>query len=89
MGTRVDVRTVSVREGDKNGKHWRMVIASCIVTNADGSEAVGQILLPKDHPEITRGLHDGEVNAIETQDGVVFRVTKLTPVKVASISKAS
>lgn len=79
----VQVVKVTERSGNKNGKAWAMTIASAVVTNDDGSVAVGQIIMPKDHPKVEPGFYTASVGAVESMDGMVFGVQKLTPAKPA------
>jgi len=80
---KVDIRKLEEKSGNKNGKSWAMTICSAICTNEDGTEALGQFILPKDHPKIDKGLHSAVLGAVETQDGLEFRILTLSPARAA------
>lgn len=80
MSVKVEVRSVIHREGNKNGKQWAMDIASCIVQNADGTEGMGEMILPKGHPKVDKGFHDVELRAYASSGSIVFGIQSMIPV---------
>jgi len=80
---KVDIRKVEEKSGNKNGKAWAMTVCSAICTNDDGSEALGQFILPKGHPKVDKGTYTGVIAAVETQNGLEFGITSLQPVRAA------
>jgi hypothetical protein len=85
---KVEVRNVIHKEGNKNGKSWAMDIASVIVQNDDGTEALGELILPKGHPTVAKGFYDANLKAMQSQGSVLFVVQQLNAVsKPSTVSK--
>ncbi len=91
MKTRIQVISVETRSGigSKSQKAYSMVVCQCIV-HGDKPQ-IGELILPKDHPEIQPGMYDGEFGvAVDFQTkrigGVLIR---LTPAPAASQVKAA
>jgi hypothetical protein len=74
---KVDIRKVEEKSGNKAGKAWAMTVCSAIFTNEDGSEALGQFILPRDHPKVERGVYTASIGARETQKGLEFGIISL------------
>lgn len=77
----VEVRSVLHRNGNKNGKDWAMDVATVIVANADGTEAVGEVILPKNHPKVTKGLYKATLKARQMKGAVSFEIESLQSTK--------
>ena len=60
MKTRIQVISVETRSGigSKSQKAYSMVVCQCIV-HGDKPQ-IGELILPKDHPEVHPGMYDGE-----------------------------
>jgi hypothetical protein len=65
-----------------SGNPYSMVIVQCVVPDAPGGAAVGELVLPKDHLPVAPGEFEAEVTLGCTYDHkVIGMVTKLTPVR--------
>lgn len=80
---KVDIRKVEEKSGNKNGKAWAMTVCSAICTNDDGSEALGQFILPKNHPKVEKGAYTAVLGAVEGRDGLEFGIMSLSPPRSA------
>jgi len=82
---KIEVRTVTHREGNKNGKNWSMDFVSAIVQNDDGTEAMGEFILPREHPAVTKGFYEATTRVYANEGKLVFAIQQLTPVRAAGV----
>lgn len=89
MKARIQVLSVEHRSGrSKTGSDYSLHICQCVVreVDADGVEKiqVGELVLPKGHPEVKAGDYDGEFGIAVGQDKRIGgRLIQLLPVVAA------
>lgn len=88
---RIQVLQVQTREGigkvSKNA--YKMDICKCVVTRADGSVEVGEVILPKDHPKIVAGLYDASLDVVSRGGNLDFVIRQMAPVVEARQTRAA
>lgn len=94
MKTRIQVLSVNERKGNKNGKDWKMSVCQCVAypTDPDSGEEiirVGELILPKNHPEVKPGEYDGEFGIVVGYDKQIGgQLVRLIPRKSAASSSS-
>lgn len=94
MRARVQVLSVERKAGrSKQGNDYQLDICQCVVhgQDDDGKERVqvGELVLPKNHPNVTPGMYDAEFGISVGQDKRIGgRLLQLYPVAAAA-AKAS
>lgn len=76
---RLEVLSVEKKSGTKDNRNWSMTVCQCVVHNGS-SKVVGELVLPKDHPEVAPGFHTVESKLGRDRNGKLqFYVEKVTP----------
>lgn len=89
MKTRIDVLSLAKKSGNKNGKDWSMTVCQCVAHTVEAATGaivpmIGELILPKGHPEIAPGQYDGEFAiSIGHDKSIGGRLVQLIPVGVA------
>jgi len=90
MKTRIQVLSTEVKSGigKQSQKAYSMTICQCIVHGE--KTVVGELVLPKDHPEVKPGMYDAEFGiAIDQQTKRIGGVLlQLSPVAAAAAKVA-
>ena len=80
MAVKVDVKQVDKRSGVKAGVPWAMTVLQAVLTADDGNITVGEIVLPKDHPEVALGVYTPTVRYGRDRGGRIQAfITRLIP----------
>lgn len=94
MKTRIQVLSIENKSGRSKatGNDYSMNVCQCVVYDIDGDGVekilVGELVLPKNHPEVKPGMYEGEFGISVGQDKRIGgRLLHLTP--VASRAAAS
>lgn len=85
---RVTVFQVDKRNGisKTTGNKWEMTIAQCMV-DAHGQKLVGEMILPRDHPDVKPGDYDATFTvSIDRDKRITGQVATLTPVRASQVS---
>lgn len=93
MKSRIQVLSTERKQGigKKSGNAYDMVICQCVVHGAEGKISIGELVLPRDHPEVKAGMYDGEFGlAVDQQTKRIGGVlVQLFPVTAAVAAKAA
>lgn len=95
--SRIQVLSIERKQGigKKSGNAYDMVICQCVVhgKNESGEPEVkiGELVLPRNHPEVKAGMYDGEFGlAVDQQTKRIGGVlVQLFPVTAAAAAKAA
>lgn len=96
MKTKIEVLSIENKSGrsKSTGNDYSMNVCQCVVHHADtgtGEEKkqVGELVLPKDHPEVKPGMYEADFGVSIGQDKrITGRLLQLTPVRVAAPAPA-
>lgn len=87
MKTRIQVLSVENKSGrSKTGNDYNMNICQCVVHEIDPQtglerQLIGELVLPKNHPQVSPGMYDGEFGISVGQDKRIGgRLVQLFPV---------
>lgn len=87
MKTRIQVLSIKQMSGigKKSGQPYNMSICQCVVHGEN--VMVGELVLPKDHPDIEPGLFDAEFGVMVGQDKrITGQLLQLYPVDAKVLS---
>lgn len=87
MKAKIEVLSVEHRQGrSKTGSDYSLHICQCVVHDVDAatgevSPKIGELILPKGHPEVKPGLYEGDFGISVGQDKRIGgRLIQLTPI---------
>jgi len=85
MKTRIQVLSTEVKSGigKASQKAYSMTICQCVIHG--DKMLVGELVLPKDHPDVKPGMYDGEfgISIDQQTKRISGALVQLTPVAVA------
>lgn len=92
MKTNIQVLSTENRKGRSKttGNDYSMNICQCVVyeeTPQGTTPKIGELILPKDHPEVSAGMYEGHFGISIGQDKrITGRLIQLTPLRAAASS---
>jgi len=89
---KLTVVATEARSGNskKNGSPWSMTVCQCILTDPEGKQQVGEVILPKDHAEVTPGDYIAETQLGRTFDGkIIGTIVRLQKFGAVAAPKAA
>ena len=87
QATKIQVLSIDHRSGKAKatGNDYSLFICQCVLFTEGEAPAIGELILPRDHPEVTPGMYDAEFGvAVDLQTkrigGRLIRLTRASGV---------
>lgn len=89
MKARIQVLSIEKKSGvSKQGNKYEMTVCQCVVQGE--KIQVGELVLPREHPEVTPGVYDAEFGvAIDRDKRIGGALIRLIPVAQNQVHKAA
>ena len=90
--TRIQVLSIDHRSGKAKatGNDYNLFICQCVLYTEGEAAQIGELILPRDHPEVKPGFYDAEfgVSVDNQTKRIGGRLLQLTPAQAAAPAQA-